>query len=90
MISEAQLRNHNVNFVDDITTHATTWDGYLSTQDQLFRTLGEKNWLVAAEKLCLGYRRIALLGWLVGCGCKTADPQKTEGIAKMNRPTTVT
>jgi hypothetical protein len=56
----------------------------------MFSTLASHQWLVAADKLRLGYTHVALLGWLVGGGEKRADPKKLEGIEKLQRPQTVT
>ena len=48
------------------------------------------HWLAAADKLRLGYKQVSLLGWVVGCGEKKADPKKLEGLRKLQPPTSVT
>ena len=53
----------------------------------MFATLKKRNWLVAAEKLRLGYTQIAVLGWLVGNGKKQADPKKLDGVRNLKPPT---
>ena len=66
MVAAADIRESNVTYVDDITTHGDTFASYLANQERLFYTLAANRWLVAADKLRLGYTRVAILGWLVG------------------------
>ena len=54
------------------------------------RTLKTRNWLIAADKLRLGYRKVVALGWLVGGGEKGPDPSKIDGLTKLQPPRNTT
>jgi hypothetical protein len=53
----------------------------------MLTALNERHWLVAADKLRLGYEEISVLGWTVGNGRKRADPAKVDGLKKLTPPT---
>ena len=86
LLSDAGIEEANAAFMDDITTFGDSFESYLSNQRELFAALRQQHWLIAADKLRLGYRRIRVLGWIVGCGERKADPSKVDGITKLLPP----
>lgn len=53
----------------------------------MLEALNRRHWLVASDKLRLGYEEISVLGWTVGNGKKRADPEKIDGLRKLSPPT---
>jgi Reverse transcriptase (RNA-dependent DNA polymerase) len=90
MLSAEGVREFNATYVDDVTTHGRSFEEYAANQERVFQVLATNHWLVAADKLRLGYTHISLLGWRVGGGEKRAEPSKLEGIAKLLPPTNAT
>ena len=83
MLMEANIREHNATYVDDVTTHGESFEEYVREQERLFEVLAKNRWLVAADKLRLGYTRISILGWLIGQGERRPDPAKLDGVRKL-------
>lgn len=77
-------------YVDDLTTFGDCWETYLQAQERMLAALRGRHWLVAADKLRLGYEEISVLGWTVGKGRKRADPGKVDGLRKLQPPTSAT
>ena len=68
LMQEEGLLEDNMAYVDDLTTYGNTWKSYLATQEKMLSALNRRHWLVAADKLRLGYEEISVLGWTVGRG----------------------
>jgi hypothetical protein len=86
LLAEEGLTEHNAAFMDDITTFGEDFESYVDHQRKLFVALRNRNWLIAADKLRLGYKMVLVLGWLVGNGTRRADPAKVDGITKLLPP----
>lgn len=68
IITKAKLRHCVAAFIDDVTTHGTTWESYLANQKATLLALTEANWLVTVEKMYLGYDSVEMLGHIVEKG----------------------
>ncbi len=86
-MQEEDVQDNNMAYVDDVTTFGSTWEEYLIAQEKMLAALNKRHWLVAADKLRLGYEEISVLGWTVGNGKKRADPDKIDGLKKLTPPT---
>lgn len=47
---------HSVTFMDDILTYGNSLTQYVAAQRQLLKSLRTRSWLIAADKLRLGYQ----------------------------------
>jgi hypothetical protein len=78
----------NCIFVDDVTSYGETFDAFLKHLKKLLTAMKSRRWRVNPKKLRLGYRKIKLLGWIVGEGGLEADPSKLEAVKQLKPPTT--
>lgn len=79
----------NAMFVDDCISHGATFAKYLQHQRAFFRAAHSKRWKISPQKLRMGYKKIKLLGYIVGGGCLETDPAKIEAVKKLKPPTSV-
>ena len=49
----------------------------------------KQNWKITPKKLRLGYRRIKLLGYIIGEGNLETDPAKLDAVSKLKPPSNV-
>ncbi|HKT21565.1 MAG TPA: reverse transcriptase family protein, partial [Nitrososphaerales archaeon] len=79
----------NQMFVDDSVSHGSSFEQYLAHQRAFFQAVREKKWKVNPKKLRLGYRRVKLLGYVIGERSLRTDPAKVEAVRKLTPPANV-
>ena len=73
-------------FLDDIAVFSDTWEEHIQHLREVFTRLRAAGLTAKPKKIHLGMRQTTVLGYIVGNGVKTPEPDKTEAIAKFSQP----
>ena len=75
-------------FIDDIIVHTETWEGHLTTLEELFRRLSEAGLTARPTKCVIGAKTIDVVGHKISDGIKGLHNDNVEKIKEARRPTT--
>jgi hypothetical protein len=76
-------------YVDDIVIYAATFQDFLHMTDEVFRVLSDLGITLKARKYYLGFHSVELLGYLVDRLGLTTTEAKSEAIARIPFPATL-
>ena len=73
-------------FLDDIAVYSDTWEEHIQRLREVLTRLRAAGLTAKPKKIHLGMRQTTVLGYIVGNGVKTPEPDKTEAIAMFSQP----
>ena len=73
-------------YVDDMGVGSISWNGHLSDMRQFLTIIRNVGLTLNLKKCDFAKPEVMFVGHFVGSGKRRADPQRLEGIAKMERP----
>jgi hypothetical protein len=76
-------------YIDDILQVMQTAEQVVSATRHVFEVCRENGWTLNARKCRVGFRKLAMLGKIVGQGTIEAKPEHLDGIRNYGKPTTV-
>ena len=73
-------------FLDNIAVFSDNWEEHIQHLREVLTRLQAARLTAKPKKIDLGMRQTTVLGYIVGSGVKTPDPDKMEAIAKFSQP----
>jgi len=75
-------------YVDDMSVGSGQWSQHMCHVKQYLQVNRDAGITLNLEKCDFGKPEVKLVGHIVGSGCRKADPEKTQAMSEMARPST--